>query len=103
MNRASCTVIEQISSETEKLISLFEKRDPLAVVRMFPNEPFLRDKIVNIMKFNKMKITSGQITVDANKMYNGWELRKITVLNKYPSLNKPSPEYMVLDFDNNGI
>jgi len=101
-NRDSCRVLEQISGETEKLISLFEKNKTSSIAATFKGDAFLCDKITNIIKFNKLKIASGPIAADVNRTYNGWELRKITVLNKYPTLGKQAPEYMVLDYDDNG-
>ncbi len=102
INKDSCKVLNKISDQTEKLISIFERGSSKSVNSMFPNDDFIRNKITDMMKYNKINITAGSITADVNKTFTGWELRKIKIVNKYSSLNKQSPEYMVLDFDDNG-
>ena len=98
INKDSCKVLNKISDQTEKLISIFERGSSKSVNSMFPNDDFIRNKITDMMKYNKINITAGSITADVNKTFTGWELRKIKIVNKYSSLNKQSPEYMVLDF-----
>jgi len=102
INKDSCQVIEQIGRESEKLISILEKGSEKNAKNMYKDDSFLSKKIENVLKYNKIKIASGSVTANVNKTYNGWEVRKITVLNKYPTLNKQASEYMVLDFDSTG-
>lgn len=62
----------------------------------------MRAKLNNLLKFNAPSLVDDKITADVNKTYSGWEVRKIRVLNRYPSLNKQALEYLVLDFTNEG-
>jgi len=45
---------------------------------------------------------SKTVKADINKTRSGYELRKIRMLHKYPTIHKQSTEYLVLDFDHKG-
>ena len=101
-NKENCNVLNEIAKQTEKIIAVLEKGNIQEVKKQFSDDPFVQDKITKMLKYNKLKIAAGQINADVNKTYEGWELRKIKIVNSYSSINKQTPEYMVLDFDDKG-
>ncbi len=101
-NKDNCNVLSEIAKQTEKIISVLEKGNISEVKKQFGDDPFLQDKVTKMLKFNKLKIAAGEINAEVNKTYEGWELRKIRIINSYSSINKQAPEYMVLDFDDKG-
>lgn len=69
----------------------------------YQNDEFLNNKITGYKKFNQPAITHKNIQAKITKTATGWELRRIPVLHKYPSLSRQGMEYLVLDFDSTGV
>jgi len=72
-------------------------------VNHYQTDEFLKNKINGYKKFNNPAITHKNIQAKINKTATGWELRRIPVLHKYPSLSRQGLEYLVLDFDSAGV
>ena len=54
------------------------------------------------MQYNQPILSEFQIKADINKTVTGWEVRKIGVLNKYPTIHRQGLEYIILDFSEEG-
>ncbi|MEI7652580.1 MAG: hypothetical protein WCJ96_11300 [Verrucomicrobiota bacterium] len=77
-------------------IDLLRRNDIQGISIRYGSDPYLRDKIVSLMKYNGFRPTAGVLKADIHKTYTGWELRKIPVLGNYPTLKKQSMEYWSL-------
>lgn len=71
-------------------------------IEAFTRDPFLRNKLASLLKFNASYVTAAQPPGVINGIYNGYEYRKMEVLNTYKTLNKQSKEYLILDYDTSG-
>jgi hypothetical protein len=94
--------MDSIILSTQKYLDLLEKADSLEINKFYAADSFLYEKISNYMKFNNGKPLEKNIRAKLNKTRNGWELRRIRMHQKYPSINKETTEYMVLDFSETG-
>lgn len=101
-NPDSCKVTQEIGDETLSLIKLIQKDDTNRIKKQLNKDPFLEKRVLALMKYNHLSILDNQFSADINKTYMGWELRKIKVHAYYPSLNKQTTEYLVLDFNPRG-
>jgi hypothetical protein len=97
-NADSCNVADKIKSETMKFLSFFRNDTEY----YFSDDAFLQKKIKRIIRYNHPKPIITDLTVDINKTYDGWELRRIPVLTNYPSIHKQTTEFFILDFNKNG-
>lgn len=93
---------EQILLSANKFIAVIEKGDEQFVVNQFGSDPFVQKKIKDYVRFNHPKPFSGRIEADVSETREGYELRKIEMHHLYPTMNKQSTEYLVLDFDKSG-
>ncbi|HKJ31737.1 MAG TPA: hypothetical protein VKA34_07910 [Balneolales bacterium] len=101
-NNDSCNVLRKISNESFSLISLIKKHDLKGISKYFENDPFLKKRMINMMRYNHLSVLKNNFKAAVNKTYMGWELRKIQVHAVYPSLNKQTTEYLVFDFTPKG-
>lgn len=95
-------VADQITASTVRFLNLIDAGDKSQIRSQFAGDPFLRDKLLNYLSFNQPEPYDEVITATVNKTKTGFELRKIRMLHNYPSINKQSTEYLVLDFDDSG-
>ena len=96
----SCNVSDKIKNETMKLLSFF--KNDMDAENYFSDDVFLQNKIKRIVRYNHPKPIFSNLSVDINKTYDGWELRRIPVLTNYPSLHKQTTEFLIFDFDKDG-
>ncbi|MBN2279356.1 MAG: LPP20 family lipoprotein [Candidatus Marinimicrobia bacterium] len=89
---------EAITQSTIRFLSNLE-----ANTTDYDNDEFLKIKIRDYMGYNHPSVTHKNIEARINKTETGWELRRIPVLHKYPSMNRQSLEFLVLDFDSAGV
>ena len=89
--------IEKISSETKRFLDLLAGDLPSV---QFDNP--LNVKISSYIPFNNPRLLEDTINADINRTATGWELRRIRMLHRYPSINKETTEYLVLDFLGDG-
>lgn len=101
-NHDSCTVTSKIGHKTLSFINLIKKDDTQDIKHYFKNDPFLRKRVLALMKYNHLSILQNHFKADINKTYMGWEVRKIRVHAYYPSLNKQTTEYLILDYTSSG-
>ncbi|MFC2085055.1 hypothetical protein ACFLS9_08365 [Bacteroidota bacterium] len=97
-----CTVIDKIGKETYSFLELISFNNKPKIKSSYDHDPYLSKKIIDILNHNNLTVLESEITAKLNKTYDGWELRKIKVLNEYPTLRKQTTEYIVLDFDSTG-
>ena len=97
-----CPVVEKIGKQALLLINAIEKRNMSVIKQLTNGDEFLYKKITDLIKYNDFIIIGDEQYANINKTYEGWELRKIKVLNRYSSINEQSKEYIVLDFDEQG-
>ncbi len=94
--------MEKIVLSTQNFLNLLDKSDPSQVSEAYAADSFLTEKLTNYIKYNNGKPQEKNIRAQLNKTRDGYELRRIRMRHKYPSINKESTEYMVLDFSETG-
>lgn len=99
---STCGVLKQIARETFGLLTKLQTGKSERIRAYFSGDPFLADKIANVLTYNAPMLTSNEMTVSVNKTYSGWELRQIETLNRYRTIRKQTREHIILDFDEQG-
>jgi hypothetical protein len=94
---------EAIVQETNRLISNLEKGDENTISESYKTDTFLQQKILSYIRNNHPKPYKGATEALVNSTRTGYEVRKIGMLHQYPTINRQSTEYIVLDFDQKGI
>ncbi len=100
--KGNVPVAQNITRSTVQFLDLLARGDTDHIRRRYGNDPFLRDKILNYIKYNHPEPLDKTIKATVHKTTLGYELRRIRVFQNYPSLHKQSTEYLVLDFDHKG-
>jgi hypothetical protein len=103
LNEDSCPVLDKISNETVTMIELINNRAIDKIKSTYKSDSFLRDKLIRILNYNRSAVVDHTIEASVNKTSTGWELRRIGLLNSYPSINRMTTDYIVLDFDQKGV
>jgi hypothetical protein len=98
----TCLVAPSIQREATAFVDLLRRNDTQGITARYASDPFLRDKILSLIRHNALRPTAGALRAEIHKTYTGWELRKIPVIAHYPTLKKQSVEYLVLDFRPDG-
>ncbi len=97
-NPDNCDIKEKILSNTISLLNSFSGKNNTDINM---TDDF-KNKLKNLIKYNHPLIVDSNYNVLINKTYEGWELRKIPLYCNYPTLNKQTTEYAILDFDKTG-
>lgn len=97
-----CPVLSSVRSNVVTFLETLESMNPASARERYAADPFLADKIDNLVRYNRPVPVDRSITASVNKTATGWEVRKVRVLTKYPSLNRQATEYLILDFDEKG-
>ncbi|MCF8267269.1 MAG: hypothetical protein K9I69_04235 [Ignavibacteriales bacterium] len=97
-----CTVLDKISEETFRLLSVLKSGSSKKPADAYSDDEFLSRKISDLIKYNRITIKHENIDADIFKTYEGWELRRINVLNNYRSIKTQSDEFITLDFTPEG-
>jgi hypothetical protein len=95
-------VAQQITQSAIQFLDIIASGGKNNIRQKYAHDPFLRDKILNYVKYNHPKPLSNTVKAKINKTKSGYELRKIRMLHSYPSIHKQSTEYLVLDFNDKG-
>jgi len=98
-NPDSCKIQEKLLQITSDLLDVLSSKN-FSNIEM--TESF-EEKFNSVLKYNHPKLIDTDYPVIINKTYEGWELRRIPIYCQYPSLNKQTTEYAILDFDEKGI
>lgn len=93
---------ERICAKTKRFLNLLDKQNIRKIKEFCHGDIFLKDKIMNYIEYNNPKPQEKNIGGYINRTTKGWEVRKIRMLHQYPSINKQSTEYLVLDFSKEG-
>ena len=96
------TIVEKIRAETNRLISLLKSTQLTEKDELFKDKPTLRKKYSDYVRFNKPEPLPDTSTIYISPIKDGYELRRIPVLQKYPSIHKFVTQYLVLDFSPTG-
>jgi len=96
----NCPVSKEIASSVIDLIESLQNSD---FATQYANDEFLQHKLTEICKHNQIEVIDNKYNYAINKTYEGWEARSIPVYCFYPSLNQRGMEYLVLDFDGQGV
>jgi len=96
------TPAETIIRETKKLLDIFDSGDESKIRLEYSDDTFLQRKLCDYLKYNHARALYKNIPATLNQTRNGWELRKIRMLHDYPSINRQTTEYLVLDFNKEG-
>ncbi len=94
-----CTVEREIINSTGNLVNWFKSG---LDVQSFTNDAFLQKKLSEMVKNNHLTVLDEKVEAEILKTFEGWEVRSIPVMCSYPTINKHTTEYIVLDFDNSG-
>lgn len=97
----SLAPINRINDAINDFLSVLGVDDD-KVNRLYKDDTFLVNKIMGYNKYNHPKILNSNNITEIYKISQGWEVRRIRVLHSYPSINKETTEYLVLDFSNDG-
>jgi hypothetical protein len=95
-------VAEKIIKNARKFIQLVTAGDHQAAEHYYGHDAFLAKKISRYMEYNNPSITGDAQTAELNVTRTGFEARKIRTMHNYPTINRQSTEYLVLDFDQEG-
>ncbi|TNE71492.1 hypothetical protein EP331_09370 [bacterium] len=95
-------VKQQIMGSLQKAIELFKGNNLTAIAALYPNDPFLSSKFTSLVKLNNTQLVDIPLEGSINKTYDGFEFRRASAINKYPSISKQTQEYLVFDFDKTG-
>jgi hypothetical protein len=98
-NPDSCEIQEKLLQTTSNLLNTLssKKKSNIEMDNLF------EEKFNSVLKYNNPQLIDTDYPVIINKTYEGWELRRIPIYCNYPSLNKQTTEYAILDFDEEGI
>jgi len=99
-NATSAT--EQILINANKFIVALQNGNEQNIAKEYEKDTFLLKKIDDYIRYNHPKPMIGEVEAVVNETRQGFEIRKIEVHHLYPSMNKQSIEYLVLDFDKTG-
>lgn len=94
--------IAQIQSETRQFLSILVDTNSINIRDIYKNDQFLFNKIRRYKDHNRPTPSYIDIEPSIQHTVSGWELRRIRVLHRYPSIKKESTEYLVLDFSEDG-
>ena len=97
-----CPVCSEIRQQTLDVMPLFDLQNKDRIDRHFSGDEFLREKFKRILEYNKPMVVHEEFHADVNATATGWETRKFTILNEYPTLKKQVTEHLVYDYDNEG-
>jgi hypothetical protein len=95
-------VAEKIIKKARNFIRLINTGDYQAAGRYYGKDAFLAEKVSSYMEYNNPSITGDAQTAELNVTRTGFEARKIRAMHNFPSINRQSTEYLVLDFDQKG-
>lgn len=95
-------VAEKILIETNQFLEVLETGSFDSVKAHYASDSFLCAKVSNYIKYNHPEPLDKNIEGEFNKTANGYELRRIRVLHSYPTINKQTTDYLVLDFNEQG-
>jgi len=95
-------VAEAITRSAVQFLNIISKNNPQTIRSSYQSDPFLRDKILNYVKFNHPQPLDKTVHAEINKTESGYELRRIRMLHRYTGIHKQATEYLVLDFSDKG-
>lgn len=95
-------VAKQIMQSTLQFLNLIQSKDKARIRQQYGDDSFLRDKILRYIEYNHPKPLDKTIDAQIHKTASGYELRRIRMLHRYPSIHEQSNEYLVLDFSDKG-
>jgi len=98
----SVAVAEIILRNTSNFIENLSSGNPEKIRSSYAADPFLAEKVRDYMIHNNPQFIKTDEKADVNPTRNGYEVRKLRVLQQYPTINRQSTEYIVLDFDQEG-
>jgi len=93
---------QEIKQSTATFLDIITAKNFKDLDKHFKADPFLHKKLSDYLKFNHAEIPDKHIDAKLYKTPHGYELRKIRALHRYPTLNKQTTEYLVLDFTEEG-
>ncbi len=103
LNNEKSPVASKIETETKKLLTLLSENNIAGIKTTYASDKFLVEKIQGLLKYNKVLTTSGLTNAEIHRTATGWEVRQIPIICSYPSLQRQSTEYLIVDFTESGI
>jgi hypothetical protein len=103
VNNENSPVASRIETETKKLLALLGENNIAGIKTAYASDKFLVEKIQGLLKYNKVLTTSGLTNAEIHRTATGWEVRQIPIICSYPSLQRQSTEYLIVDFTKSGV
>ena len=94
--------IDSITKSTSAFLDMLTEHDEAAIITQYQNDRFLQKKMLDYLKYNHADFPNPTIDAKINKTATGYELRKLQMQHRYPSINKQTTEFLVLDFSKQG-
>lgn len=95
--------VSKITNSINTLTNLANKGMVDSLLKTYKSDAFLSSKLSSLFDYNGTTIVNEKIKGEINKTYDGFEYRKVTAVNKYGSLSKQTKEYLVFDFNKEGV
>lgn len=96
-------VAEKMVRQASRFMSVLQTGDIESIKQHYGLDPFLCKKITAYVRHNHPKPLEKNIRASFNQTQTGYELRRIRVLHRYPGIHQQSTEYLVLDFNQQGV
>ncbi len=96
-------IADRMVRQAGRFMSVLQSGHTDSIKRHYGSDPFLCKKITAYVEHNHPKPLERNIRAEFNPTGDGYELRRIRVLHTYPSIHQQSTEYLVLDFNQQGI
>lgn len=88
--------------QVREFLALVAAGDIAVLRRAYRDDAFLAEKLAAYVQYNRPRLLDQNIAASLTPTPFGWELRRICVQHRYPSINKQSTEYLTLDFSADG-
>ncbi|MGA9116775.1 MAG: hypothetical protein WB626_08375 [Bacteroidota bacterium] len=100
--KEDCPVLREIGTEVERFTGLLAGGNEGDIRAAYGADPFVAEKLLRLIRQNRPAFVDEEQRADVNRTLTGWEVRKLRVKTRYPSMNKQALEYIVLDFTPEG-
>jgi hypothetical protein len=85
-------------------VELFQQaiQTPGSVAQIIHQDAFLQKKLADYLRYNRTGLPELSVKAAVRPTWHGHEMRRIPVTHFYPTINRQTTEYLVLDTDSSG-
>ncbi|MFC1552510.1 hypothetical protein ACFL6P_08105 [Candidatus Latescibacterota bacterium] len=98
-----CPVQDEITRETNDFLNALKSGESEELNAQYVEDSFLCEKLARIVEYNSPVLTESNIEANLIETSDGWEVRHIEVVNRYPTVAKQSVDYIVMDYNKEGV